>query len=213
MQAVDRGGDVGGPGPSLCEPEPQAAAAAGEPPGDGEEAAPEACRFPAAGVSGPIAVVAAGLLVGNEKRTGGAFQREVVAFWAVMDELLNAMLFLLIGFQTLAVGVERARLPAVLLCIPFALLARLVSVTVPMLLLGIRAGDRGRGIAVLTWAGLRGGVSIALALGVPPGPYRALVVTGCYAVVVFSIVVQGLSMPRFIRWLGTPPKIVRNRWV
>ncbi len=156
----------------------------------------------AAGVSGPIAVVAAGLVIGGDARTEGARRQEIVAFWAVVDELLNAMLFLLIGFQTLAVGVQRALLPAVLLCIPLSLLARGVSVAVPMLLLRIRTGDRGRGIAVLTWAGLRGGVSVALALGVPAGPYRAFVVTGCYAVVVFSIVVQGLSMPRVIDRIG-----------
>ena len=156
------------------------------------------------GVSGPIAVVAAGLLIGNQKHRDPPASRraEVIAFWAVVDELLNAMLFLLIGFETFAVSVERARLPAILAAIPLSLLARGVSVSIPMLVLSIRTHDRGRGIAVLTWAGLRGGVSIALALSLPDSPYRGLLLTICYVIVVFSIVVQGLTMPAFIRRVG-----------
>lgn len=163
-----------------------------------------------AGVSGPIAVVAAGLCVGNERRAGEARRGEVIAFWSVVDELLNAMLFLLIGFETFAIGVERARLPAVLLAIPITLLARAVSVAVPMLVLSIRTHNRGRGIAVLTWAGLRGGVSVALALSLPASPYRALLVTICYVVVVFSIVAQGLTMPAVLHRLTRAPAAPRR---
>ena len=127
------------------------------------------------GVSGPIAVVAAGLVVGNQKR-----------------------------FQMLVVEVERVRIVAIVASIPLALIARAVSISIPMLVLSIRTHDRGRGIAVLTWAGMRGGISVALALTLPETPYREALLTVCYAVVVFSIVVQGLTMPRFIRWLSVP---------
>ncbi len=151
-----------------------------------------------AGVSGPIAVVVAGLLLGNSK--SGALPHDAVAFWGVVNDLLNAMLFLLIGFQTFVIGWEPGLIAAAAVAVPLALLARLVSVAAPMLLLGLgNRVERRRGIAVLTWAGLRGGVSVALALSLPPSPYRSLLLAACYAVVVFSIVVQGLTMPAFIR--------------
>jgi CPA1 family monovalent cation:H+ antiporter len=158
----------------------------------------------AAGVSGPIAVVAAGLLLGNRRGGGGGgggggMAPEALAFWGVLDSLLNAMLFLLIGFETFVVAWEPGLLAVVALSVPLALLARAVSVAVPVLVFGLGPAARGRGIAVLTWAGLRGGVSVALALGLPASPHRSLLITACYAVVVFSIVVQGLSMPAFIR--------------
>ena len=158
-------------------------------------------------VSGPIAVVAAGLLIGNQKRrhaTADEKGTDIAAFWGLVDELLNAMLFLLIGFQVLVVEVSRVQIAAVVLSIPLALIARAASISLPMLVLSIRTHDRGRGIAVLTWAGMRGGISVALALTLPETPYREALLTVCYAVVVFSIVVQGLTMPRFIRWLSVP---------
>ncbi|HST75548.1 MAG TPA: sodium:proton antiporter [Acetobacteraceae bacterium] len=158
-------------------------------------------------VSGPIAVVAAGLLIGNQKRrhaTADEKGTDIAAFWGLVDELLNAMLFLLIGFQVLVVEVSRVQIAAVVLSIPLALIARAASISLPMLVLSVRTHDRGRGIAVLTWAGMRGGISVALALTLPETPYREALLTVCYAVVVFSIVVQGLTMPRFIRWLSVP---------
>jgi CPA1 family monovalent cation:H+ antiporter len=159
------------------------------------------------GVSGPIAVVAAGLLVGNQKRRRSGDDAEsddIAAFWGLVDELLNAMLFLLIGFQMLIVEVSRVQVVAVIASIPLSLIARAASISIPMLVLSIRTHDRGRGAAVLTWAGMRGGISVALALTLPETPYREALLTVCYAVVVFSIVVQGLTMPRLIRWLAVP---------
>jgi CPA1 family monovalent cation:H+ antiporter len=159
------------------------------------------------GVSGPIAVVTAGLLIGNQKRRPAgddAERADIAAFWGLVDELLNAMLFLLIGFQMLIVEISRVQLVAVVAAIPLALIARAASISVPMLVLSIRTHDRGRGVAILTWAGMRGGISVALALTLPETPYREALLTVCYAVVVFSIVVQGLTMPRLIRWLTGP---------
>jgi monovalent cation:H+ antiporter, CPA1 family len=126
---------------------------------------------------------------------------EVTVFWHVIDELLNALLFVLIGFELFAINFVRAIFLPVLCALPLALLARLVGVALPLMLFrGIGASQR-RGIAVLTWAGLRGGVSIALALTLPPGPYHGQLLVVCYAVVVASMLVLGLTMPKVIRAL------------
>jgi CPA1 family monovalent cation:H+ antiporter len=83
--------------------------------------------------------------------------------------------------------------------IPLALAARAISVAAPALLAREGLRDKARGVAVLTWAGLRGGISLALALTLPPSPWRASLLAIVYAVVVFTIVVQGLTMPAFLR--------------
>ncbi len=159
-------------------------------------------------VSGPIAVVMAGLMLG---RMVPAFSAEseppsvAVAFWSLLDGLLNTMLFLLLGLQIVEVTYHRVALVPVLAAIPVALAARLVSVAVPALCRGGRLREKMGGLAVLTWAGLRGGVSVALALIVPDSPYRDQLLAICYAVVVFTIVVQGLTLPRVVRLLGSGP--------
>ncbi len=164
----------------------------------------------ALGVSGPIGVVAAGLVVGGHvpaftaAEAGGSAQApsELTAFWSLVDELLNALLFLLMGFEVLAVDPAAIHVVPVLLAIPLALLARLASVAAPLLIGGRREnGTPGRGIALLTWAGLRGGVSVALALNLPPTPWRDQLLAICYGVVLFTVVVQGLSMPIVVRLL------------
>lgn len=141
-------------------------------------------------------------MIGREPKLEGGQLR---AFWSMVDELLNAMLFLLIGFETLTVASEHVALFAVIAAVPFALIARAASVSIPMLLFSIRTHDRGRGIAVLTWAGMRGGISVALALTLPESPYRQKLLVICYVVVVFSIIVQGLTMPAFIRRIQAAP--------
>jgi CPA1 family monovalent cation:H+ antiporter len=125
----------------------------------------------------------------------------MTAFWSVIDELLNAMLFVLIGFELFAINFTRIVLLPVAMALPLALLSRLVGVALPVLLLWRSGWAERRGIAMLTWAGLRGGVSIALALTLPPSPYRGRLLAVCYVVVVFSVLVQGLTMPRVIRLL------------
>jgi CPA1 family monovalent cation:H+ antiporter len=155
------------------------------------------------GVSGPIAVVVAGLLIGNPGRRFAMSPNTVEhlnAFWGMVDEILNAVLFLLVGLEVFTVGLGRSSLLAALAAIPIALFARGVSVGLPIV---CRWPDRAKGrlIAVLTWSGLRGGISVALVLSVPPFPEKTLLLTCCYAVVVFSIVVQGLTMRRLLRYL------------
>jgi CPA1 family monovalent cation:H+ antiporter len=155
-------------------------------------------------VSGPIAVVVAGILTGNHGKRmamSDATADHVASFWTLNDEILNAVLFLLIGMEVLAVNLEPSHLLAGALLVPVCLLARLVSVAAPISLLGLwRDYSRGT-IPVLTWAGLKGGISIALALSLPPFPDKTLIVTGTYVVVLFSIVVQGLTIGRVVGWV------------
>jgi Na+:H+ antiporter len=109
------------------------------------------------------------------------------------------MLFLLIGLQILGLVVRPLELLPALLAFPLAIVSRLISVAVPASLTRDSLRDKARGVAVLTWAGLRGGISIALALTLPASSWRADLLVVSYAVVVFTIVVQGLTMPPLLR--------------
>ncbi len=156
------------------------------------------------GASGPLAMVSAGLLIGDRAPRDAMSERTkgyVSALWTLIDEVLNSLLFLLIGIEVLLLRVDMRTLLLAAAAIPIVLLARLVAVTIPLLLFGWRAGMSLRNVPFLTWAGVRGGISVALALTLPETPYREALLTICYVVVVFSIVVQGLTMPMFIRWL------------
>jgi CPA1 family monovalent cation:H+ antiporter len=155
------------------------------------------------GASGPTAVVACGLVLRLQvprDAVSKSMLTEMTTFWSVMDQLLNAMLFVLIGFELFAVKFSREVWLPLVSALPLALLSRFAGVVLPVLVRG--GGTRHwRGLAMLTWAGLHGGVSIALALTLPPSPYRERLLVVCYVVVVFSTLVQGLSMSRMIRWL------------
>jgi CPA1 family monovalent cation:H+ antiporter len=155
-------------------------------------------------VSGPLAVVAAGMLTSERSTRFGMTEesrRQVVAFWDLVDELLNAMLFLLLGFALLSVKISVPLAEAAAGGIALSIAARLISVAVPTALIHFRSVPKFRSIAVLTWGGLRGGISVALALTLQPSDYRGDLLAVCYAVVVFTILVQGLTMPRLVRWL------------
>ena len=154
-------------------------------------------------VSGPIAVVACGFVLRTQSpRTAeGSIIGEITGFWHVMNELLNAMLFVLIGFELLLLNFAVIFLASVIAALPLALLSRFAGVVLPVLLLRGAGPPERRAIAVLTWAGLRGGVSIALALSLPPSDYRSRLIVVCYAVVVFSTLLQGLTMPQVLRRL------------
>lgn len=156
-------------------------------------------------LSAPLAAVVAGLFVGNHGRVramSARTQDTLDTVWMFIDETLNALLFLLIGVEVLAIDYSRAdSLWASALLIPAVLVARLVSVATPLSLMRLRLGI-GRGtVRVLTWGGLKGGISIALAMKTPDFPGRNAVLTATYAVVVFSIVVQGLTVGPLIRRL------------
>lgn len=155
-------------------------------------------------VSGVLAMVVAGLMLGQQGRTvalSEQTQARLDDFWELVDEFLNAALFVLIGVEVLVLDFDnRALLFGVLLIVP-TLLARFISVSLPLVPLRARLGWPAGGFRLLTWAGVRGGISIALALALPPSPVRNTVLTVAYVVVCFSILVQGLSMERVARRL------------
>ncbi len=153
------------------------------------------------GVSGPIAVVVAGVLIGNH---GAQFamsettREHVFQFWDLVDELLNSVLFLLIGLEVLLLARNLPYLSLAVLAIPVVLLARYVSVAVPIGALSLGKRFSEGTIRILTWGGLHGGISVALALSLPATPYRMLILSITYIVVVFSILVQGLTIKRVV---------------
>ncbi len=160
-------------------------------------------------VSGPIAVVVAGLLIGNRATRlamSELTRTNLTMFWALVDELLNALLFLLIGLEILSVQLDRIYPTAMAASIVLAVVVRFISVAIPTVLLNLRRLPKARGIAVLTWGGLRGGISVALALSLPEFPWRDQLLMVCYTVVVFTIIVQGLTMPRLITRLYGPQR-------
>ena len=152
--------------------------------------------------SGPIAVVVAGLLIGNQGRhlaMSDTTREYLDTFWELIDELLNAILFVLIGLEVLVLSFRDEYLFAGLLAIPLVLFARFISVSLPVQLFRLFEDLTNRATLILTWGGLRGGISVAMALSLPASPYRDAIVTMTYIVVVFSILVQGLTIERLIR--------------
>ncbi|MGP1677602.1 MAG: cation:proton antiporter [Burkholderiales bacterium] len=158
-------------------------------------------------VSGPLAMVVAGLIIGNHGRAlamSVTTRRYLDMFWELVDEILNATLFVLIGMEVLLVAFSVNELAAAGVAVAVTLAARLLTVGLPVGMLQ-RAFNLPRGSwKVLTWGGLRGGISVALALSLPPGPERNTVVALTYSVVVFSILVQGLSIGYVTRKAVTP---------
>ncbi|MDQ0394452.1 cation:proton antiporter [Labrys monachus] len=163
----------------------------------------------ALGASGPIAVVVAGLLIGSRARRRAMSEttrQNLTLFWSVIEEILNALLFLLLGFEVLGLRFEPYSLLAAVLAVPLALAVRAVSVIVPIYWLHARNPNRWPGVAVLTWGGLRGGISVALALSLPSVAWQADILFVCYGVVLFTILVQGLTIERVIGYLYPEPR-------
>ena len=155
-------------------------------------------------VSGPLAMVVAGLLIGNRGRAlamSARTRERLDAFWELIDEFLNAVLFVLIGIEVLLLELQTRYVIAGLLVIPLALFARWASAGAVVRVMRRLRRFSPHTIKVLTWSGLRGGISVALALSIPAGPPRALLLTVTYVVVCFSIIGQGLSIGPYVRRL------------
>ena len=155
-------------------------------------------------VSGPIAVVVAGLFIGNQGRRfamSDTTRENLDAFWALIDEILNALLFVMIGLEILVLSITHDLLFAGLLAIPVILLARWVSVIVPVSVIRPWRKFTPGAVTIMTWGGLRGGISVALALSLPASREREIVLAVTYIVVIFSILIQGLTLERVARAL------------
>jgi monovalent cation:H+ antiporter, CPA1 family len=149
------------------------------------------------GISGPVAVVVAGILMGNhgmQRAMSEATRQHLKTFWLLVDDTLNALLFLLIGLEIAAIDLAWRALAATAIMIPVVLAARWLSVTASALPLNLRLPGRFGSFLVLTWGGLRGGISVALALALPPTLYKDTLLTIAYGIVVFAIVIQGLTL-------------------
>jgi monovalent cation:H+ antiporter, CPA1 family len=156
-------------------------------------------------VSAPISSVVAGLLVGNQGRRvamSDLTRQHVDMFWELLDEMLNAVLFLLLGLEATVLKFSPGIALAAALAVPLVLLGRFVSVGATIYALGIRRSFPRNAVPILTWSGLRGGISVALALSLPAGTVRETLLVLTYAVVASSILVQGLSLRPVLRRLG-----------
>jgi CPA1 family monovalent cation:H+ antiporter len=156
------------------------------------------------GVSGPLAMVVSGLLLGNRGRSHAMSERtreRIDGFWELIDAFLNAILFVLIGLEVVALDFDLRSLDAGLIAIPLVLGSRFLTVGALVQLLRPGREFEPHAVKILTWSGLRGGISVALALSLPHGPDRDLIVATTYLVVSFSILVQGLTLGRLVRAL------------
>ncbi|RUM93464.1 MAG: sodium:proton antiporter [Thiothrix sp.] len=158
-------------------------------------------------LSGPIAIVVAGLLIGNHGRhlaMSDKTREHIDTFWELIDEILNAILFVLIGLEIIVLSFNEQYLLAGVLLAVIVLIARFISVGLLINLLRLRNSFHPHVVKILTWGGLRGGISVALALSLPAGQERNLILAVTYVIVILSIVIQGLTIGRLVKYASTP---------
>jgi len=162
-------------------------------------------------LSAPIMAVVSGLFIGEVGMKHGMSEetREYVnAFWKQIDEILNAVLFLMIGFEVFAVAFNADAITAGIGAIGLSLLGRLVAVAVPVLMLKpFREFSQGV-IPIMTWGGLKGGISVALALSLPDSEYKLVILAATYILVMFSIIIQGLTVAPLASKVGREPELM-----
>ena len=149
-------------------------------------------------LSGAIAVVGAGMLFGSKRDREaimGQTEPYVEGFWTLVDEIMNALLFLLLGVEMLVVPFLIGQIGLLLAAIPLVLAARF-AVVLPWGFYFHRWQAESGATTILAWGGLHGALSLALALALPPTPERTIILSVTYAVVAFSIIVQGLTFGR-----------------
>ncbi|NRP11541.1 Na(+)/H(+) antiporter NhaP [Aliiroseovarius sp. xm-m-379] len=162
-------------------------------------------------VSAPIMAVCAGLLIGDVGAKHGMSEetrKYVDAFWKLIDEILNAVLFLMIGFEVFAVAFTGDAVMAGIFAIALALFARFAAVAVPVMLLKPFRNFSAGVIPIMTWGGLKGGISVALALSLPENEWKPLILTATYIIVIFSIIIQGLTVAPLATKLGREPELM-----
>ncbi|MDA8084933.1 MAG: sodium:proton antiporter [Nitrospiraceae bacterium] len=154
--------------------------------------------------SGPITIVVAGLLIGNHGRQfamSAKTRQNVDMFWELIDEILNSLLFVLIGMELLIIQLSAKYIFAGIVAIIIVLLSRVVSIGAPQLMFAIGKKIDYASLKIMTWGGLRGGIAVALALSLQQGAERDVIITMTYTVVVFSILVQGVTVKNLVRAL------------
>ncbi|MEO8842750.1 MAG: sodium:proton antiporter [Kofleriaceae bacterium] len=154
-------------------------------------------------VSGPIGAVVSGIVIGNRPQTNDVTRSQLGLFWQLIDETLNAVLFLMLGLEATHLHLSLEVAIAALIAVPIVLAARFLSVGASVIVLRpFGTAPPPHAVKILTWGGLRGGLAVALALSMPEGPYRDTILVMTYVVVACSILGQGLSLPRLLRRLG-----------
>ncbi|MCL4129470.1 UNVERIFIED_CONTAM: hypothetical protein GTU68_034096 [Idotea baltica] len=162
-------------------------------------------------MSGPIMAVVAGLFIGDVGVKYGMTEqtrRYLDGFWELIDEILNAILFLLIGIEVFAVAFSMDALLSGVIVIALALFARLMAVAVPIIMLKPFRTFPSDVIPIMTWGGLKGGISVALALSLPDSEWKPAILTATYVVVIFSIIIQGLTIAPLANKLGREPDLL-----
>jgi CPA1 family monovalent cation:H+ antiporter len=154
-------------------------------------------------ISGPVAMAVAGLIIGNHgvsHAMSDTTREHLLMFWSLIDDILNAVLFLLIGLVVVTIPGDARLIGLGIAAIPLVLVVRAIAVVAPLLLMRPLLSLGSLAPVTLVWGGLRGGISVALALGLPDGPARGLALAATYIVVLFSVIVQGGTIERVIRW-------------
>lgn len=156
-------------------------------------------------ISGALAMVVAGLIIGNglhHQEACSIQKKHVTLFWKVIDEILNSILFVLIGLELIVLNYQTSYLILGVISIFIVLFSRFFALSITNLFLTKDLRADGRVLKILTWAGLRGGISIALVLSLPESEIRDALLLVTYVIVVFSIIVQGLSIEKTVKYLN-----------
>jgi CPA1 family monovalent cation:H+ antiporter len=158
-------------------------------------------------LSGPIAVVVTGVMTGNHGAShamSDTTRRYLFSFWSLIDEILNSVLFLLIGLEVLVIRFDASLIPLGMAAIPIVFTASLFSVALPMAFVSAEQHFVKGTIPILTWGSIRGGISVALALSIPLVAERPQILAATYAVVLFTLVVEGLTLPLVVKRFANP---------